>query len=78
MTSRGERRTRKMLKRKRIANVVLNVWCERSPVVLRNMIHNADNPKICNGPCCKNPRRCGWLKANGRTRKELMPVEGNE
>ena len=70
--SRGERRSRKQLKRKRIASVVLNVWCERSPVVLRMMINNADNPKICNGPCCANPRRSGWLKANGQTRKELM------
>lgn len=42
------------------------------------MIHNADNPKMCNGPCCKNPRRSGYEKAKGKTIRELRDDIGEQ
>jgi hypothetical protein len=69
--SRAERRARRDRKKRRVARVVLEVWRERNPDVLGNMVRNADNPKICNKPCCKNPRRSGWTNGKGKTLKEL-------
>ena len=35
---------------------------------------HADNLKVCDGPCCKNVRRCKWSKHGGKTRIELELV----
>ena len=75
VSRRAVRRAAKERKRRYAAKIVLEVWREKHPAVLENMVHNADNLKICNGPCCKNPRRSGWLRARGKTRKELMKYD---
>ena len=71
VSRRAASRAQRARKRKRIANVVLNVWQSRNPVVLQNMVRNADNPKFCSKACCKNPRRSKWMKAGGKTLREL-------
>lgn len=74
--TRDYRRHHRARMRAKAARLVLEVW-HSSPEVAQTMIKNADNLKICGGPCCKNPRRSGWTKAGGKTLKELEPLSEN-
>lgn len=69
---RAARRRQKISKQKKVENMVRNIWNNKNPSLLQDMIHNCDNVKICGKDCCKNPRRSGWSKAKGKTRKELQ------
>lgn len=44
----------------------------RSDDAVENMVKNADHLKSCGCQMCGNPRRVGWEKSKGKTRKEIQ------
>ncbi len=44
----------------------------RHDAVVESMVTQADHLKACSCQMCCNPRRCGWRRAQGKTRKELL------
>jgi len=40
--------------------------------VVEAMVTQADHLKACSCQMCRNPRRCSWRVAQGKTRKELL------
>jgi len=75
---RAIRRNQKASKRNKAEKLVKEVWKEKTPDVVEMMVRNCDNLKMCNKDCCKNPRRSGWSKSKGKTRKELRDETKNE
>lgn len=70
---RAERRHHKERVKKKIKRVIRSWWLDRTEEEVEHLGNKlADNPKVCDGPCCKNPRRSGWESSDGKTRKELM------
>lgn len=68
---RAIRRNQRINKRNKAERIVRDIWQDRSPALIEQMMCNCDNLKLCGKDCCKNPRRSGWSKASGRTRREL-------
>lgn len=40
--------------------------------VVSSFVRNCDNLKMCSCEMCRNPRRSGWRKNRGKTRKEIQ------
>ena len=71
---RAQRRYQKQRAKQKARRLVRQIWGYQGQMredVEKVMVENCDNLKICNKPCCQNPRRSGWYPAGGKTRKEL-------
>lgn len=78
MRTKAERRHLKETRKAAARRMVRHKWSsfDYTEADIQGLAHqmacNCDNLKMCNGACCKNPRRSGWLKAGGKTHRELL------
>lgn len=72
---RAERRHHSQRMKSKARRIWREIWGYRgdieSPEGEASFVQNADHLKVCNGPCCKNVRRSGWVPADGKTHAEL-------
>ena len=69
-TKRAATRLKKELAKRHAKRVVKEIWKNKKLILWA--IKNAEHLKACSCPMCGNPRRSGWTKAKGKTRKELQ------
>ena len=75
---RSIRRHHKDRMKRKAERIVVCIWRNRDPRVIRNMRINADNLTVCSCEMCGNPRRSELSKGRSRqTRQErrAIPIE---